>query len=172
MVWVSGPGPLLRLQKLQVSHFPAGMVRVQLLRPELPAVSLPANRARLDVRSRRVAVPAQETTYWCTVHRLPATFVRKHHIVQVGPHTAPRLMSAEARIVHARSPRPTSPATRPMSTATRLMSAATRLMSIATRLVFAARPMSCATRLMAATTRFMSAAAPHFVRSVSKPAKE
>ena len=82
LVWVSGPGPLLRLQKLQLSHFPVGMARVQLLRTEARPPPPPPDAARLELRSRGVPVPDQETTYWCTVHRLPAALARKHHIIQ------------------------------------------------------------------------------------------
>ncbi|KAF0308702.1 Dopamine beta-hydroxylase [Amphibalanus amphitrite] len=66
IVWVSGPGPLLRLQNLQLSHFAVGMARVQLLRAEVQPPAPPPDAARLELRSRRVAVPDQETTYWCT----------------------------------------------------------------------------------------------------------
>ncbi|XP_043230467.1 dopamine beta-hydroxylase-like isoform X1 [Amphibalanus amphitrite] len=82
IVWVSGPGPLLRLENLQLSHFAVGMARVQLLRAEVQPPAPPPDAARLELRSRRVAVPDQETTYWCTVHRLPAALARKHHIIQ------------------------------------------------------------------------------------------
>ncbi|XP_037080255.1 dopamine beta-hydroxylase-like [Pollicipes pollicipes] len=82
VVWVTGPGPLLTLDRVQLTHFSSGLVRLQLLRPELAAPPLPAGVAHLDVPSHRVHVPAQETTYWCTVHKLPPTFSRKHHVVQ------------------------------------------------------------------------------------------
>nr|UYF12138.1 tyramine beta-hydroxylase [Penaeus vannamei] len=39
----------------------------------------------LEVRSKKVEVPAEETTYWCTVEKLPDTFSTKHHIVEFGP---------------------------------------------------------------------------------------
>ena len=84
VVWVTGPGPLLRLQKLQLSHFPSGMARAQLLRPEVRAPPAPAGTSRLEVRSSRVAVPDTETT----VRRLPAALARKHHIIQVGGGTS------------------------------------------------------------------------------------
>lgn len=50
--------------------------------PELPR---PKHEQILEVRTDAV-VPANETTYWCAVAKLPRWVQKtKHHIVKVGP---------------------------------------------------------------------------------------
>ncbi|XP_063846631.1 dopamine beta-hydroxylase-like isoform X3 [Scylla paramamosain] len=54
--------------------------------PQLPRGMTPKYwRSLPQVRSQKVRVPAEETTYWCTVERLPDSFSEKQHVLQFGP---------------------------------------------------------------------------------------
>lgn len=80
-----GGGPLFALDGLLVSQARAkGMQRVQLLKPEIPAVQLPDKVSRIDVLADKVNVPVEETTYWCHVMKIPLDLSIKHHIVKVN----------------------------------------------------------------------------------------
>lgn len=59
-----------------------GMVRAQLIRADVPP-GPPADAENLEVKASKVKVPADETTYWCHVQKLPASLTRKHHVVEV-----------------------------------------------------------------------------------------
>ncbi|XP_050428659.1 dopamine beta-hydroxylase [Adelges cooleyi] len=83
LVWMVGGGPLFAVDGLLVSQARAkGMQRVQLLKPERPSVKLPNNVAKIDVLANKVEVPAEETTYWCHVMKIPLDLSFKHHIVR------------------------------------------------------------------------------------------
>lgn len=60
------------------------MVRVQLLKNTAANSELPKEAEVLNIVADKVHVPADETTYWCHVHKLPDEFQDKHHVVQVG----------------------------------------------------------------------------------------
>ncbi|KFB41858.1 AGAP010485-PA-like protein [Anopheles sinensis] len=64
-----------------------GVHPVQLLRADTIRVpEHPSELKQLDVRLQHVAVPAEETTYWCKIQRLePWLTEAKHHIVQFEP---------------------------------------------------------------------------------------
>ncbi|XP_052870102.1 tyramine beta-hydroxylase [Anopheles cruzii] len=70
-----------------VSRADWGSLPVQLLRADQIRVpEKPADVRRVEIRLDRVAVPADETTYWCRIQRLePWLLARKHHIVQFEP---------------------------------------------------------------------------------------
>lgn len=59
------------------------MVRVTLLKNLKANNPLPPHTTNLDILSNKVQVPAEETTYWCHVHKLPPEFSAKHHVYQV-----------------------------------------------------------------------------------------
>ena len=37
----------------------------------------------LDIQHSEIKLPDDDTTYWCSVHKLPEDFTEKHHSVQV-----------------------------------------------------------------------------------------
>ena len=37
----------------------------------------------LDIQHSEMKLPDDDTTYWCSVHKLPEDFTEKHHSVQV-----------------------------------------------------------------------------------------
>ncbi|XP_045624015.2 dopamine beta-hydroxylase [Procambarus clarkii] len=84
VVWAWGEGPLYRLAGVLAKGDQTGMVRVQLLKPSLPQPALDDCQV-LEVRAVKVEVPAEETTYWCSVQKLPDAFHEKHHILEFGP---------------------------------------------------------------------------------------
>jgi hypothetical protein len=48
----------------------------------------PAEARQLEVR-HELELPGDDTTYWCSVHKLPKAVARnKHHVVQVGQRNA------------------------------------------------------------------------------------
>ncbi|XP_076454775.1 dopamine beta-hydroxylase-like [Babylonia areolata] len=64
-----------------LSREPHGLTRVQLLKPDLPDVTLPDDVWTFDVTAPRVHVPSNGTTYWWYVTRLPP-LRHKHHIIK------------------------------------------------------------------------------------------
>ena len=38
----------------------------------------------LDINHSELKLPEDDTTYWCSVHKLPDTFINKHHAIQVS----------------------------------------------------------------------------------------
>ncbi|XP_063846627.1 dopamine beta-hydroxylase-like isoform X1 [Scylla paramamosain] len=85
VVWSWGAGPLYRLSGVLAKGDHTGLVRVELLKPALPPATQGDDTQVLEVRSQKVRVPAEETTYWCTVERLPDSFSEKQHVLQFGP---------------------------------------------------------------------------------------
>lgn len=62
-----------------------GFNRVQVIKADIDS-ELPDDVRTFEIRNPEVAIPAEETTYWCTIHRLPEEAVqRKNHIVQTEP---------------------------------------------------------------------------------------
>lgn len=86
IVWARGRGPLFKLSGLNVStdFENNGMVRVQLLKNLEVFWDLDKSVKNVDILTNNVAVPSEETTYWCHVHKLPKEFERKHHIYKVN----------------------------------------------------------------------------------------
>nr|XP_018907091.1 PREDICTED: tyramine beta-hydroxylase [Bemisia tabaci] len=82
IVWVKGSSPLFKLEGLNVAEAEkSGMQRTQLLKninadPDLDAGSWP-----VKILNSQVKVPDVETTYWCTLHKLPEELREKHHII-------------------------------------------------------------------------------------------
>ena len=51
---------------------------------------LPTDVRTFEILNPEIAIPATDTTYWCTIHRLPEDAVRrKNHIVQTEPIITP-----------------------------------------------------------------------------------
>ena len=61
-----------------------GLVRLRLLAP--PPAELPAGLLPLRITTEKVSLPAEETFYSCSVHRLPAQLTNKHAMVQYEPY--------------------------------------------------------------------------------------
>ena len=60
-----------------------GLVRLRLGGPEVP--DLPPGLLPLRFTAEKVNLPAEETFYSCSVHRLPAPLRNKHAMVQYEP---------------------------------------------------------------------------------------
>ncbi|XP_044766667.1 tyramine beta-hydroxylase [Coccinella septempunctata] len=88
IVWLRGRGPLPSVEGFNlrnISKQNEGMIRVSLLK-NINVSELPPYVMHYDVVVDKVRVPAEETTYWCSVRKLPTRFKKKHHIYQFESH--------------------------------------------------------------------------------------
>lgn len=87
VIWSRGKEHLVSPKGLNVTvstRDDHGMVRVNLLKNLQANNKLPNHVKPLDLLAEKVKVPAEETTYWCRVFKLPNEFLKqKHHIYQV-----------------------------------------------------------------------------------------
>lgn len=62
-----------------------GFQRTRILKPPtaIKTRTKPDDLRPLLVANVQLNIPAEETTYWCRVVRLPQHFIRKHHVLQV-----------------------------------------------------------------------------------------
>ncbi|KAL3283755.1 hypothetical protein HHI36_017925 [Cryptolaemus montrouzieri] len=84
IVWLKGEGPMTNIEGFNISNIRRenkGMIRVSLLK-NIFVESIPSYVEKLDVTVNKVTVPPVETTYWCSVRKLPKRFKKKHHIYQ------------------------------------------------------------------------------------------
>lgn len=82
LVYAIGHGPLRRLDGINLSKEIHGFQRVQLLKNIIPNPPFPDDTTSIIVHNDKVQVPNVETTYWCSLHRLPEEFESKNHIIQ------------------------------------------------------------------------------------------
>ena len=93
IVWAVGYGPLSNASGLNISQaldtqYGTSMVRFLTVPSEGTDGTFPFLVNNEDVR-----LSDDDTTYWCSVHKLPDAFKKKHHVIQVwdelktGPHT-------------------------------------------------------------------------------------
>ncbi|XP_045032302.1 dopamine beta-hydroxylase [Daphnia magna] len=84
VVYASGPGPLYRINGVSPSDDDVGFQRTRLLKPATGQEHQKTNDPlhALLIANVQLNIPAQETTYYCRVVRLPQQFIRKHHVVQ------------------------------------------------------------------------------------------
>ena len=61
-----------------------GFVRTRLFKVDVPS-EFPRDSQNLEIR-HKIDLPSDDTTYWCSTHKLPNVFKRKHHAVQVSPY--------------------------------------------------------------------------------------
>lgn len=59
------------------------MVRATLLQNTRVNDDVPPHAVPMDILTDKVRVPAEETTYWCKVVKLPQNFMKKHHVYKV-----------------------------------------------------------------------------------------
>ncbi|KAK7083788.1 hypothetical protein SK128_003689, partial [Halocaridina rubra] len=86
IIWSWGIGPLYRLGGVRAAGDAHGLTRIQLLKPNLSVSNHHKKECKLlEVRSKHTEVPDDETTYWCTVEKLPDSFRKKHHVLEFGP---------------------------------------------------------------------------------------
>lgn len=85
LVWNRGQQKLYKVNGLNISSSPedSGMTRVHLLKNINTESTLPDYVDILDIVTKEVKVPSEETTYWCHVYRLSEAYKKKHHIYQV-----------------------------------------------------------------------------------------
>uniref|UniRef100_A0A6P7GAW1 Tyramine beta-hydroxylase n=1 Tax=Diabrotica virgifera virgifera TaxID=50390 RepID=A0A6P7GAW1_DIAVI len=88
VVWSRGQHTLYKANGINItsSHEDSGMVRVNLLKNTKANYKLPSHVNIFDLLNDNVKVPAEETTYWCRVVKLPEEYRKKHHIYQYGAH--------------------------------------------------------------------------------------
>ncbi|KAG8195957.1 hypothetical protein JTE90_028931 [Oedothorax gibbosus] len=82
LVYAMGKGPIRRLDGIHLAKGVHGFQRVQLLKNVIPNPVFPADTQTITIHNDKVAVPNVETTYWCTLHRLPSEFEYKNHVIQ------------------------------------------------------------------------------------------
>ncbi|XP_055929694.1 dopamine beta-hydroxylase-like [Argiope bruennichi] len=82
VVYAMGRGPIRRLDGMNLAKEIHGFQRVQLLKNIMPNPPFPENTKTITIHNDKVAVPNVETTYYCTLHRLPPEFENKNHIIQ------------------------------------------------------------------------------------------
>ena len=66
---------------LSLSPVP-GFVRIRLLKVE-DRPSVPADTFPIEI-THQMDLPSDDTTYWCSVHKLPQQLQKKHHVIQVS----------------------------------------------------------------------------------------
>lgn len=83
IIWAMGRGPIESVKGLSLDSALNGMLRTRLLKvPDVP--ELPADEQTLDF-FHEIEIPSDDTTYWCSVHRLPPELIQKHHVIQYEP---------------------------------------------------------------------------------------
>ncbi|XP_035207387.1 dopamine beta-hydroxylase-like [Stegodyphus dumicola] len=82
IVYAMGHGPLRRIDGMNLFKEKHGFQRVQLLKNIAPNPVFPDDAQSLTIHNDKVPVPNVETTYWCSLHRLPQVFENKNHIIQ------------------------------------------------------------------------------------------
>ena len=85
VLWAYGNGPLYNLNGLDLGNkniATTGFSRTRLLKVEPTNNEFPADSKNLEIR-HIVDLPPDDTTYWCSVHKLPNAFTKKHHAIQV-----------------------------------------------------------------------------------------
>uniref|UniRef100_UPI00358E2581 dopamine beta-hydroxylase n=1 Tax=Myxine glutinosa TaxID=7769 RepID=UPI00358E2581 len=75
--------PFSSVEEINLMDLPHSLRMVQLAGSEIPIPHLDPSVSFLEIIVPRVAVPQQETTYWCHVVHVGLT--RKHHIVMFEP---------------------------------------------------------------------------------------
>nr|CAH0102169.1 unnamed protein product [Daphnia galeata] len=76
---------LYRINGVAPSKDDVGFQRTRLLKPRQQPKRLKTNEdppRSLLIANVQLNIPAQETTYYCRVVRLPQHFIRKHHVIQ------------------------------------------------------------------------------------------
>ncbi|XP_057655440.1 tyramine beta-hydroxylase isoform X1 [Diorhabda carinulata] len=98
IVWSRGNHNLYKPEGINISSTPDnhGMVRVNLLKNTKVNYYLPSHVKIFDFLNDKVEVPAEETTYWCRIIKLPEEFKKKHHIYQY----AANIQEASEGLVH------------------------------------------------------------------------
>ncbi|ESO05950.1 hypothetical protein HELRODRAFT_64253, partial [Helobdella robusta] len=81
LVYFNHKGPISSLDRINLMEEKVIVQRVQLLKSQIPDAPKPTDVRELVVHVDQVPVPLDETTYWCTVKKLP-NFVDKHHIIK------------------------------------------------------------------------------------------
>ncbi|KAG1652660.1 Dopamine beta-hydroxylase [Nymphon striatum] len=69
---------------IKLNKFKHGVSRVQLLKTLVVPPQFPKDTRNIKYTHKNVKVPNQETTYWCSLHKLPP-MDKKHHLIQFGP---------------------------------------------------------------------------------------
>uniref|UniRef100_T1IHN5 DOMON domain-containing protein n=1 Tax=Strigamia maritima TaxID=126957 RepID=T1IHN5_STRMM len=81
IIYAMGEGALSSIDGIKLNQKKHGFQRTELLKNKNPVPLLPKDAKTLTFLNDKVHVPASETTYWCSLHKMPL-LPNKHHIVQ------------------------------------------------------------------------------------------
>uniref|UniRef100_T1IHN6 DOMON domain-containing protein n=1 Tax=Strigamia maritima TaxID=126957 RepID=T1IHN6_STRMM len=81
VVYAMGEGPLTSIEGIKLTQNKHGFQRTQLLKNKIPIPPLPEDVKTITLVNDKIRVPAIETTYWWSIHKIPP-LSNKHHIVQ------------------------------------------------------------------------------------------
>ena len=90
VVWALGRGPLYGISGVNISDtatVETGMTRVRYL--GISPESMDDTVVPYSITGKDVTLPATDTMYWCSVHRLDTQFSSKHHVVQYEADISP-----------------------------------------------------------------------------------
>lgn len=82
---MKGNGLISNFEGLNVDHASKnGMQRTQLLKnPEVQKIKQPSDTRIVEIKADKIAVPGEDTTYWCYVQKIPEFLSKVHHVIQV-----------------------------------------------------------------------------------------
>ena len=86
VIWAHGQGPLYDVNNLNIADKGIGTFgfsRTRLLKVLLDE-DFPQDARGLEIK-HSIDLPSDDTTYWCSVHKLPNVFKKKHHALQYEP---------------------------------------------------------------------------------------
>ena len=86
VIWAYGQGPLYDVNNLNIADKGIGTFgfsRTRLLKVLLDE-DFPQDARGLEIK-HSIDLPSDDTTYWCSVHKLPNVFKKKHHALQYEP---------------------------------------------------------------------------------------
>ena len=65
------------------------MQNIHLQQPDID-FELPSDVRTFEIVNPQIPIPPTDTTYWCTIHRMPDdAVIRKNHIIQTEPIISP-----------------------------------------------------------------------------------
>ncbi|CAD5118872.1 DgyrCDS7544 [Dimorphilus gyrociliatus] len=88
LLYAVGIGHPRSAENINITSLRPSMTRVQIIKSELVDPEFPKDTETFAMTVENVKVPAEETTYWCVVKKLP-NMSEKHHIIQFGGKITP-----------------------------------------------------------------------------------
>ncbi|ODN04980.1 DBH-like monooxygenase protein 1 [Orchesella cincta] len=91
IIWAYG-----ETDAVKYHHDQRGRFRVHLLDPVVHPAPTSSILPKWRV-TKKITVPAKETTYWCSIHKIPPGINRKHHLIEFHP-----VFDSQLSVDHAR----------------------------------------------------------------------